>query len=416
MEVNRDEAQISSSVWIYDQWGIRVAEGIDHAVLVVPAEKLWVYARPQDSEQTETSNQAAIGVKASGQVVMQPKQKNVLKLDVTPAFLKVTIKNNGRQASGVVTLLTRGKPVLDWESSTTVEVPPGSYQVKTQLDGSHDFKPKLLRDIKILPGKKKAITIDHETGRVQTTVILNGKRLRSGHPAYDDVEIALHRSGVPTGFNSVGSGEKAILSPGSYDLIAQMREKTLDDGMPWQARKTIDVDPRGDYRFDIDLTPSQINLQTALGDRGSSVQVALLRLDDDIKVLESQTDHRGRAVFRLTPGGYRLQANPNPSNPELIQEQLIDVKVGEVLDVRMDIPLGKVMVQVFNEEGVALWCDVGLFRDGASKPLWTFKGGEEIWVPTGAYEIQVRYKTGRHAFGTIRVGAGRTAERKVIWP
>ena len=185
--------------------------------------------------------------------------------------------------------------------------------------------------------------------------------------------------------------------------------------MPWQARKTIDVDPRGDYRFDIDLTPSQINLQTALGDRGSSVQVALLRLDDDIKVLESQTDHRGRAVFRLTPGGYRLQANPNPSNPELIQEQLIDVKVGEVLDVRMDIPLGKVMVQVFNEEGVALWCDVGLFRDGASKPLWTFKGAK-IWVPTGAYEIQVRYKTGRHAFGTIRVGAGRTAERKVIWP
>ena len=106
--------------------------------------------------------------------------------------------------------------------------------------------------------------------------------------------------------------------------------------MPWR-KKTIDVDPRGDYRFDIDLTPSQIELQTALGDRGSSVQVALLRLDDDIKVLESQTDHRGRAVFRLTPEGYRLQANPNPTNP-LIQEQLIDVKVGEVLDVRMDIP------------------------------------------------------------------------------
>ena len=34
------------------------------------------HARPQDNEQTETSNQAAIGVKASGQVVM-PKQKSV---------------------------------------------------------------------------------------------------------------------------------------------------------------------------------------------------------------------------------------------------------------------------------------------------------------------------------------------------
>mgnify|MGYP001239757845 CR=1 FL=1 len=417
VEVSRDEKQLSSAVWVYDQWGMRIANGIDHAIIVVPAEKIWVYARPDNEGEAQRPNEAAIGVKASGQLVMRPNQKSVLSLDVTPAFLKVKLKNNGRKAKGVITLLTRGgKPVLDWESASEVEVPPGSYQIKTQLDNSHDFRPKILRNIKILPGKKKSVVIDHPTGSVRATAVLNGKRVKPGHPHYDDIEIALHRAGVPTGFNSVASGERATLSPGTYDLIAQMKEKTLDDGMPWQYVKTVDVDSRGDYSFSLDLTPSLLVLETVLGEEGSAVLVSLLRLDDDIKVIESHTDHRGKAVFSLTPGGYRLQANPNPSNPELIQEQLIDVKKGQQLDVRMEIPLGKVMVQVFNEEGVALWCDVGLFRDGASKPLWTFKGGEEIWVPTGAYEVQVRYKSGRHSFGTIRVGAGRTAERKVIWP
>jgi hypothetical protein len=82
----------------------------------------------------------------------------------------------------------------------------------------------------------------------------------------------------------------------------------------------------------------------------------------------------------------------------------------------MEIPLGKVMIQVFNEEGVAIWCDIGLFRDGATKPLWSFKGGEEIWVPAGTYEVQARYQGARQAFGPVRVSAGRTAERQVIWP
>jgi hypothetical protein len=157
-------------------------------------------------------------------------------------------------------------------------------------------------------------------------------------------------------------------------------------------------------------------LQTMLGEEGSSVHVSLLRLDDDVKVFESQTDNSGLGLFRVQPGGYRLQANPNPANPELTQEQLVDIKEGQQLDVRMEIPLGKVMIQVFNEESVAIWCDIGLFREGATKPLWAFKGGEEIWVPAGTYEVQARYQGARHSFGPVRVSAGRTAERQVIWP
>ena len=93
VEVNKGEAQLASTVWVYDQWGVRIADGIDRAILVVPAEKIWIYARPDEEGESQQAKDLAIGVKASGQLVMRPTQKSVLKLDVTPAFLKVNLKN-----------------------------------------------------------------------------------------------------------------------------------------------------------------------------------------------------------------------------------------------------------------------------------------------------------------------------------
>jgi hypothetical protein len=324
--------------------------------------------------------------------------------------------NNGRKSQGLVTLVTKGgKSIMDWDSAEKVSVPPGVYQVSAQLTEGHNYGGEKRKAVSLKPGQHHNVTLQYQTGAIRSVVRFKGQKVQVGHPNYNEVEVALHRAGAPRAFNSISSGERAVLTPGDYDFIAQMKEQNLDDGSPWQVKKRVSVDARSDYAVEFNLTPSSLVLTTRLGDEGAPSAVSVIRLDDDVKILDSNTNSVGRARFNLPAGGYRLQVNPNPKNPKLIQEQLVDLHEGRETRVDVEIDLGRVMVQVFNGEGVALWCNVGLFRDGAAKPSWVFKGGEEIWVPAGTYEIEVRRQGARQAFGVVRVGAGRTAERNVVW-
>ena len=413
VEVLRSDESLASDVWVYDQWGVRVATGIDKAYMMVPAEKLWVYASPNEEEKGRFDQKA---IKTSGQVNLSPMQKKKLRLDITEASLRVKLTNNGRKAQGLITLLTKGgKSIMDWDASEEVSVPPGVYQVTAQLAEGHNVGGEKRKPIRLKPGQHHNLTLQYQTGAIRPVVFFKGKSVKASHPNYDEVEVALHRAGAPRAFNSVSSGKTAVLTPGAYDFIAQMKEQNLDDGSPWQVKKRVNVDARSEYALEFNLTPSSLVLTTRLGDEGASSAVSIIRIDDDVKVLDGKTNSIGRARFNLPAGGYRLQVNPNPKNPKLIQEQLIDLHEGTDTKAEIEIDLGRVMVQVFSEDGVALWCDVGLYRDGATKPSWVFKGGEEIWVPAGKYEIEVRRRGARQAFGAVRVSAGRTAERNVVW-
>ena len=68
-------------------------------------------------------------------------------------------------------------------------------------------------------------------------MLLDGKRVTQQDPAYKNVEVALHRPGAPLAFNALPSGERAVLTPGAYDFVAQMKDRTLDDGSPWRVRQ-----------------------------------------------------------------------------------------------------------------------------------------------------------------------------------
>ena len=347
---------------------------------------------------------------------MRPLQKQKLRLDVTPATLDVRLFNNGRNAQGVISLLTQGgKSVLDWDAGEKVTVPPGDYQITAQLAQGHNFQSGPRKPIQLKPGRHQSLNLKYATGAIRPFVLLDGKRVTQQDPAYKNVEVALHRPGAPLAFNALPSGERAVLTPGAYDFVAQMKDRTLDDGSPWRVRQRIHVDARAEYDTELSLTPSSLELRTRLGEVGASVGVTLIRMEDDVKVYDGRSDANGRARLNLSPGGYRLQANPDPSNVKLTQEQLIDLKPAQVTRVELGIDLGRVMVQVFDDSGTALWCNVGLFRDGASKPSWVFRGGEEIWVPSGNYEIEVRRNGARQAYGTVRVSAGGSADRRVMW-
>ena len=413
VEILKDAQSLGADVWVYDQWGIRVASGIDKAFMVVPSEKLWIYASPNDEAQGRFDQKK---IKTSGRVSLSPMQKKKLRLDITEASIRVKLTNNGRISPGLVTLMTQGgKSIMDWDSSEEVSVPPGVYQIAAQLAEGHNIGGEKRKAITLKPGQHHNLSLQYQTGIIRPVVTYEGQRVKEGHPKFDQIEVALHRTGAPRAFNSVVPGQRAVLVPGEYDFVAQMKEKSLDDGSPWQVKKRMNVYARSEDAVQFNLTPSSLILTTRLGDDGASSAVSLIRIDDDVKVLDGKTNAVGRATFRLPAGGYRLQVNPNPKNPKLIQEQLVDLHEGKASKVDVKVNLGRVMVQVFSEDGVALWCDVGLFHDGATKPSWVFKGGEEIWVPAGKYEIEVRREGARQAFGAVRVSAGRTAERNVVW-
>ena len=50
VEVLKGRESLGAQVFVYDQWGIRIASGIDKAYMVVPSGKLWVYASTTDND------------------------------------------------------------------------------------------------------------------------------------------------------------------------------------------------------------------------------------------------------------------------------------------------------------------------------------------------------------------------------
>ena len=126
VEVLKGRESLGAQVFVYDQWGIRIASGIDKAYMVVPSGKLWVYASTTDNDSSFDHKK----IKTSATASLRPLQKQKLRLDVTPATLDVRLFNNGRNAQGVISLLTQGgKSVLDWDAGEKVTVPPGDIKL-----------------------------------------------------------------------------------------------------------------------------------------------------------------------------------------------------------------------------------------------------------------------------------------------
>ena len=66
VEILKSDVSLGADVWVYDQWGVRVATGIDKAYMVVPAEKLWVYAYKNEEKKVfETYKDIAVEKKES---------------------------------------------------------------------------------------------------------------------------------------------------------------------------------------------------------------------------------------------------------------------------------------------------------------------------------------------------------------
>ena len=161
VEILREGESLGADVWVYDQWGLRVAAGIDKAYMVVPAEKLWIYASPSAEEGGRFDQKK---IKTSDTVRLSPMQKKSLRLDITEATLQVRLTNNGRKSPGEVTLLSKGgKSIMAWDASEKVSVPPGVYQVTAQLAEGHNYGGDKRKALKLKQGQHHNLTLQYQT-------------------------------------------------------------------------------------------------------------------------------------------------------------------------------------------------------------------------------------------------------------
>ena len=129
------------------------------------------------------------------------------------------ILENGRPASGVVSLQQNDKEVATGSCGREFSVAPGEYVAALRLDGALDG-PEQRQPISIKPGAVVKPKADFATGTLEVRIASQGKRAAG--------MAIIKRKGQQLG--TLGSGVAAHLSTGVYHVYVRYRSQEKDLG------------------------------------------------------------------------------------------------------------------------------------------------------------------------------------------
>lgn len=403
VRVVRDGEEVPAQILVTDAKGHEVQRGKDKVALPVPAGKLTVLARLDKKAGSRP-------IMGSLSVVTREGQKNSETVDTSDGTLVLSLTNNGKAAEGIGHLrMPRSlERLVEIEADQDALVPPGTYDLATQLSSSHDFAEVVQRNVTIRPGKVTKVRVDHKTGQLEPLLTVGGRPLASD----EDAEVEVFLGAAPKAFNTLAKGEVATLAPGKYRVKARLKGQTLDDGSPYEAEANATVAARGKARVKLDFGAAFLEVTTQLGGEPSALDVAVYRPNAEAPLVSRKADASGLARFTLPEGSYRVTATLNAPQGHVVTESRVFLKEGAPTRKVLDLDVGRAVVQVF-EGGVAVPAEVLFFQEGAAAPLLSVPAGQEAYLPPASYALAVRRGGATRSFAPIRVAAGRLAERQV---
>lgn len=403
VRVLRDGEEVPAEIVVTDADGHVVQRGRDKVALPVPPGKLSVLARLEK----KVSGRPIMG---AVRVVTREGKKTSETVDTSDGTLVLTVTNNSKPAEGIghLRLPKSGERLVEVQSDQDALVPPGTYDLATQLSTSHDFAEEVKRNVTIRPGKVVKVRVDHKTGLLEPQLTLDGRPLADD----EDAEVELFLGSAPSPFNTLAKGEGATLAPGRYRVKARLQNQKLDDGSPYEAEADVRVSARRTARVKLDLRAARLDVVTKLGGQPSALEVAVFRPNGEAPLVTRKGDESGAVSFALPEGSYRLTATLDAPQGLVVTEARVYLKEGPPTRKVLDLDVGKALVQVF-ERGVAVPAEVLFFQQGAAAPLLSVAAGQEAYLPPGSYALAVRRGGATRSFAPIQVAAGRTAERQV---
>lgn len=141
---------------------------------------------------------------------------------------------NGQPAAGTMAITRGGAAIGNGACGRPVTVPPGTYDVRVQVDGVLD-RPDQTRSVTVAAGHLETVRVDFPTGILEVSVTSGGRRAAA--------QAVVIQNGREIGPVSAGVG--AHLSVGSYDIVVryrgQERRMTAISIAPSQ-RRTVSVE------------------------------------------------------------------------------------------------------------------------------------------------------------------------------
>lgn len=119
---------------------------------------------------------------------------------------------NGRAASGTVTVKQGDVEVATGTTGTAIAVPNGTYDVVITLDGAMD-RPTNTSQVVVARGQQAAVAAAFETAVLEIEVEAGGRHAAG--------MATLTRNGVRIG--TLGAGVPCHLSAGTYDVVVRYR-------------------------------------------------------------------------------------------------------------------------------------------------------------------------------------------------
>lgn len=418
--VLRFDTPVSAAITVVDERGREVASSKEKAVIPLAPGRVRVLAEVKPGAKDDSGGRPVLG---NAEATIRARQKSEVKVDTTDGELTVTLTDNGRKAGGVAALRAPGHRtrLVELRAGEKGEVPPGTYDLVTQLDDTHDFGEVVTKGVVIAPGKASQRAVAHRTGLVKPLVLVDGRR-----PGADvKIDVELYAPGAPTPFNTVALGDPIKLSPGAVEVAARRTDRARDDGTSPSARQQIQVTAGGTRGLTLDLASATLDVTTLLGGAPRGLDVEVLVPGGGAPVARKTAGPDGKTTFSLAAGRYTVRGILRAPQGDVVTRQDVSVALGARRALKLNLQVGTAVVQVF-EEGVAVPAEVRFFdivrvkkgKDGEMSapqgdPVLAVPAGQEAILPPGTYALFVKRKGEERGYSDIKVAAGRTVERTV---
>jgi hypothetical protein len=406
VNVMRFDTPTAAEVTILDERGFEIAKGKERAVILVEPGRVRVVAKVDDKGRTVFGNTGATIVS---------RKKIEATVDTTDGELTVFLTDNGKKTGGVAALRQPGQKtrIVELRAGEKGTVPPGTYDLVTQLEDAHDFSEVLTKGVVIQPSKPTTKTVAHRTGIVKPRVLVDGKTVSDP----SKIEIELYVPGATQPFNTVALGDALKLAPGKVQILARQKEGSLDDGTGPAAEQVVNVPAGGSTGVTLDLAPAKLDVAVTLGKKPAPLDVSLVLVGAEAPAAKKKAGADGKVSFALSPGKYNVKAALKAQQGDVVTQKQVTLRSGSSMGVKLDLDVGTAVVQVF-EGGVSVPAEVRFFeqlKDGKpdGDPVLAVPAGAEAILPPGTYALVVVRKASYRVFSDLKVAAGRTVERTV---
>jgi hypothetical protein len=401
-EVFREDVPTDAHLTFIDKHGREVQQGQVKVAIPVAPGRYTLHAQVATKKgQRPVMGTTSITVRAGKKI------KPVV--DTSDGKLLIELRNNGKKVEGVGALRLPRTPkrLREIGSDQETAASPGTYDLITQISDSHDFAEVVKKDVTIRPGKTTRVKVNHTTGQLAPRLVRDGRTLKDT-PA----SVELFLGAAPNSFNTLDAGEIATLQPGRYRVRAKLSKEKLDDGSLVEGEATATVRARQKATVKIDLSAANLEVKTSLGGEAKALKVEVFKEGGKAPVAKKKSDAKGAASFRLPPGKYRVAAVLKATQGPVLAEQKVLLKRGRTAKKKLDLEVGRAVVQVF-EDGIAVAAEVLFYAGAAAEPILGVPAGQDAYLPAGSYTLSVRRRGKVRTFAPIRVAPGRVVERQV---